>query len=246
MISLKSVVRPLLPQTVVNAWRERNEARIDARLSQLPLVAVFTEIYRQRLWGSANGSAYCSGQGSHDDAVVQPYVHALREFLSQFPTKPDVVDLGCGDFNVGARLRDVCARYVACDVVADLIEYNRSAFKHLDVSFAQLDITCDALPDGEVALVRQVLQHLSNEQIARAAHRLGQYSWIVVTEHVPALPNFVANLDKPIGPGLRLRLGSGVDLTRPPFSLRAREQRRLCSVPQSSGILQTTAYQTRP
>jgi SAM-dependent methyltransferase len=244
-MTLKNVVRPLLPRAVVDAWRARAAARIDARFAHLPPITVFSEIYRQRLWGTSDESPYCSGRGSHNEAVLQPYLHSVREFLSQFPVKPDVVDLGCGDFNVGAQLRDRCARLVACDVVAELIAYNHTAFKHLDVSFMQLDITSDALPAGDVALVRQVLQHLSNDQIARVARKLGQYSWVVVTEHLPRVSNFTANLDKPAGPGVRLRLRSGVDLTRPPFNLSALAQLALCSVSDSSGVLHTTAYQLR-
>jgi SAM-dependent methyltransferase len=246
VISLKSVIKPLLPQVVIDAWRAQAAARIDAQFAHSPPVAVFSEIYRQRLWGTSNASAYCSGQGSHNEAVVQPYLHALRAFLSQFPTKPNVVDLGCGDFNVGAQLRDAGARYIACDVVPDLVEHNRTVFKHLDVSFVQTDITSDSLPYGDVALIRQVLQHLSNEQIKEVARKLRQYPWIVVTEHLPTIRNFTANLDKPVGPGTRLRLRSGVVLTAPPFDLGTCSHRLLCSVPDSSGVLQTTAYHLRP
>ncbi len=245
VMRLKSLVRPLLPRAAVNAWRSRAAARIDAQFAQLPPAAVFSEIYKKRLWGAVNTSAYCSGHGSHDEAVLGPYLQAVRSFLSEFPCKPNVVDLGCGDFNVGARLRDACARYLACDVVNDLIAYNRKLFTSLDTSFMQLDITTDPLPEGEIAFIRQVLQHLNNAQIARVAAKLSQYAWVVVTEHLPTKTDFVANLDKPIGPGVRLRLHSGVVLTRAPFDLRVIDQKPLCSVPESSGVLQTTAYQLR-
>jgi hypothetical protein len=243
--SIKTLVRPLLPQTVVDLWRARAAARIDARFSQLPPADIFGEIYRRRLWGGTSVADYCSGEGSHNEAILRPYVQAVRAFLEGFDLKPDVADLGCGDFNVGSRVRDACARFVACDVVAGLIDRNSGRFAGLDVSFSQLDITASALPEADVAFLRQVLQHLNNQQIASVVRKLGQYSWVVVTEHVPRNRNFPANLDKSTGPGVRLRFGSGVVLTRAPFDLRPLEQRLLCSIPETSGLVQTIAYRLR-
>lgn len=86
--------------------------------------------------------------------------------------KPDVVDLGCGDFKVGSQLRPWCGRYTACDVVPDLIAFNRTAFTQLDVDFRVLDMVEDPLPAGDVVFVRQVLQHLSNAAISKAIAKI--------------------------------------------------------------------------
>jgi hypothetical protein len=39
-------------------------------------------------------------------------------------SKLSAFDLECGDFMVGSQLRELCDRFVACDVVASLIERN--------------------------------------------------------------------------------------------------------------------------
>ena len=203
-------------------------------------------MYREKLWGSRASGDYCSGAGSHLDAIVRPYVANVRAFLGEFPELAVAVDLGCGDFNVGSQLVGSFREFTAVDVVPELIERNGRNFAHLGVVFRCLDIVNDDLPAGEVAFLRQVLQHLSNAQVARVVQKLYQYRWLVVTEHLPSAVGFRANRDKPIGPGVRQRFGSGLVLTAPPFNLRVVEQRVLCTVPCDVGTIQTSAYRLAP
>jgi len=219
-------------------------ARTESRFVNMRPADVFSEIYRRKMWGSADNSEYCSGQGSHHSSIVEPYIQSVRAFLSTLSGRPNVVDLGCGDFNVGSRLRDCCAHFIAIDIVPDLIDRNARVFRHLDVSFRCLDIIAEELPAGDVAFLRQVAQHLSNAQIAQIVPKLSQYQWVVVSEHLPSANDFTANRDKPVGSGVRVSNGSGVVLTEPPFGLAAAEARPLCSVrlEELSGVVQTIAY----
>jgi hypothetical protein len=201
---------------------------------------VFERIYRRSAWGEAND--FFSGHGSHDPRIVEPYVEAVRTFLAHLPERANVVDLGCGDFNVGRRLRDLCATYTACDVVAPLIARNREAFAAMDVRFMQLDIVANPLPPGDVAFVRQVLQHLDNGRIAAVAAKLPQYRWLIVTEHLPLEAHFPPNCDKPLDAGIRIQAGSGVVLTAPPFGLQALEERVLCAPEGYGGRIVTMLY----
>jgi hypothetical protein len=206
---------------------------------------IFTQIYTQRLWGCVPGDSqpFFSGLGSWDPQVVAPYVAAVRSALAAMPHKPHMVDLGCGDFQVGAQIRDACASYIACDIVEPLIEHNRKRYAHTGTDFRVLDLTRDALPAGDVACVRQVLQHLSNSEIAGSLAKLAAtYRYLIVTEHLP-LGSFVPNLDKPTGSGIRLFDGSGIDLTLPPFNLRVTALRRLCEAPQMGGVIRTFLYE---
>ena len=235
------MLRRLIPRALVDYRRRAVTDRIDAQYANHSPEEIFGDIYRKNLWGGG-ATDYNSGTGSHQETVVAPYVNALRTFLTDLPDKPDVVDLGCGDFNVGSRLRDACAGYVACDVVAELIERNARRFASLNVTFRQLDIVADELPAGDIVFLRQVLQHLSNDQIARITPKLYRYRWLVLTEHLPARATFVPNHDKAAGPGVRLRFGSGVVLTAAPFNLQTVERRELCSVMDGSDVVETLAY----
>jgi hypothetical protein len=114
----------------------------------------------------------------------------------------------------------------------------------LDVEFRALDLIEDELPPAEVAFVRQVLQHPSNDQIRKFIARASlTYKFLVVTEHPPSEANFKHNADKLAGPGTRMGHASGVVLTSPPFNLRPQTERQLCRINSvDTGVLVTTLY----
>jgi len=45
-----------------------------------------------------------------------------------------------------------------------------------------------SLPAADLYLVRQVLQHLSNEEIAKVIANLGNARRVLISEHLPAHP----------------------------------------------------------
>lgn len=245
--SFKKLLKLLIPNFLLVARRNLLNAKECKRLESLTPKEAFTKIYTEGLWGKSNDSGFYSGTGSHTSEIVSAYVNAVEKFLTSFEKKPDVVDLGCGDFAVGLQIRDLCANYVACDVVEQLILYNKEKFKELSVDFRVLDITTDELPTGNVVFIRQVLQHLSNKKISAVLHKLQKYRYIILTEHLPANANFDANLDIPIGAGIRLSLGkegSGVVLTRKPFNFKPTREIILCEVSEEGGVIRTILYES--
>jgi hypothetical protein len=206
----------------------------------------FTEIYKKSEWGKSESSdqLFYSGPGSHNLEVVSSYVTAVVGYLNSFDIKLNAVDLGCGDFAVGSKIRKYFNNYIACDIVEPLIEFNKEKYKDLCVDFFVLDIIKGELPSGDIVLLRQVLQHLSNEQIAQITLKLkSKYKYAIITEHIPLNQNFKPNKDKPQGHDVRLDLGSGVILTKPPFNFKVLSHKILCEVKEGYGIIQTIAYQ---
>lgn len=215
------------------------------------LAAVFSEIYSNHVWGAPADPAdrYFSGSGAHAESIVRVYVPAVRSFLRLFRMfegrRPDLVDLGCGDFFIGSRLRSACGRYIACDVVDGLIAFNAEKFADLDVEFRQLDFTRNRPPDGDVVHIRQVLQHLSNADIARFLAGIPEsFRYMILTEHLPA-GHFTANLDKPSGHNIRLSHNSGVVLTFAPFDFSPVDELVLCETPELSGVIRTSLYRLK-
>jgi hypothetical protein len=243
---IRQTINSILPRQLQRAlWRILAGVGF-SRYGNRSATQAFSEIYETGAWGKSEDPSerFFSGSGSHDNAIVSAYVRAIEEFLSTFEAKPNVVDLGCGDFYVGSKIRNLCGNYIACDVVAELIDFNRQRFDGLDVDFRVLDITGDSLPDGDIAFVRQVLQHLSNDQIASALTKIARrYKYLILTEHLPDSIDFEHNLDKPTGPDIRINVGSGVVLTSEPFNLRPKSDRKMCQVSDRVGIIVTTAYE---
>ncbi|WP_139017385.1 class I SAM-dependent methyltransferase [Bradyrhizobium sp. STM 3809] len=200
---------------------------------------IFSEIYRRKVWGGRLSTGPYSGSGSRDPSIVNPYVEAVRKFLSGL-SSPSIVDMGCGDFYVGSQLVACAGRYVGCDVVDFVIAQNKR--KHPNIEFVVCDAVTDDLPPGDVVLVRQVLQHLNNRQVAQIVPKLCNYSYAIITEHIPGFSGFIPNLDKAAGPDHRVNFGSGLVLTEPPFNLKADNVRILCEVNEFGGIIQTTLY----
>lgn len=247
---MKQFIKQLVPRPIIGWYWRVFGPRAEARFAQKTPKEAFTTIYERNLWGepTAGAGKFNSGTGSRASHIVDPYISALTKFLGGLGKNPDVVDLGCGDFFVGTKIRDLCARYIACDVVESLIDYNKRRFAKLAVDFRCVDITVDALPSGEIVLVRQVLQHLSNAHIAQFLAKLGSagFGHLILTEHLPSNPNFVPNLDKPVGPSIRLgRRGgpSGVVITAPPFNFPVKGQSVLCECLDEGSIIRTTVYE---
>ena len=198
----------------------------------------FTQIYKTKIWGEG------SGQGSTDEIIVNTYINDISVFLKSLNKKPKIVDLGCGDFNIGSKIIEYSSEYVACDIVEFIIEENKKKYFDANVEFQVLDISKDDLPLGDVAIIRQVLQHLSNDDISRFTQSIPRgFSYLLLTEHLPSERGFLANKDKASGSDIRLGSGSGVVLTQLPFNLKTKSETILLSVPQFGGSIVTTLYE---
>jgi Methyltransferase domain len=244
----KTLAKAILPEPLAKKIRDWRIARFKERSKSMTTQEVFTRIYNESIWGTSRDgdTPFYSGSGSHDSRITDIYVEKVCAFLSQFPEKPNVVDLGCGDFSIGSRIRPFCANYTACDIVEPLIAFNAKHFAALNVDFRVVNLATDPLPEGDIVFIRQVLQHLSNAEIAAALPRIAQrYRYMVLTEHLPAVDDFIPNIDKKAGADIRLDQGSGLVLTQPPFSLNPLETLRLCEVPEFNGRVQTTVYTLR-
>ena len=230
-------------QRLSQAIGRRKALKLDAAFSTLDRRVVFNKIYSQNVWGKKSGHRFFSGPGSHDVNLVVPYVQSIKTFLRALNEKPSVVDLGCGDFNVGQHLRPGFENYIACDVVPDLIAHNAKQFEALSVDFRCLDMIEDALPKADVVMLREVFQHLSNQAIISIIDKISlTYRYLILTEDIPPDDHFVANLDKPIGPSTRAQFGSGVVLDAGPFHMKFLSKEIICEIPRENSRLRTTLY----
>ena len=207
-----------------------------------PTKDAMAQIYEDNLWGKSESGFY-SGIGSHHPELVNPYIQAVRSFLTSFDSPPVVCDLGCGDFNVGKELVHYTKKYIAADIVPELIERNRDSFTEENLEFLFLDIASDELPSGDCVILRQVLQHLSNREVQRVVNKLTDYKYVILTEHLPE-GDFTPNKEIISGQGIRLKKQSGLDLLASPFNLEVKKDMQLLSQPakDSNGLIVTTLY----
>lgn len=209
-----------------------------------PTKEAMEQVYAMKLWGDHNSDFY-SGEGSHHPDIINPYVDALKGFLTAFESPLVVCDLGCGDFNIGKALVKNTKQYIAIDIVADLITYNKEKYKADNLEFQCLDIANDVLPSGDCAILRQVLQHLSNSEVQKILKKLSDFKYVIITEHLPE-GEFSPNKDIISGQGTRLKKQSGLDVLVSPFNFKVVEEKQAVSIKlkDGKGIIVTTIYQT--
>jgi SAM-dependent methyltransferase len=217
-MELKSGLAGILPSSLRRLLRRRQTELIRRLNRGRDAAEIFAEIYQRNRWGGEQGSFH-SGSGSTSEHARQ-YSRVINAFVGNHDVR-HVIDLGCGDFRVGALLLEAGVHYTGIDIVESLIRNNTKLYGGERVRFECLDIINSELPDGDLCLIRQVFQHLSNEQILKVLRNTEKYQYVIVTEHYPA-PHALRekNRDKPCGEDVRIYDGSGVFLDTPPFNRR--------------------------
>lgn len=204
--------------------------RMHRTYSSLTIKETFQKVYESKAWGGQSRAFY-SGTGSAGSAADR-YCQAVAEFIREHDIQ-SVVDLGCGDFQIGRKIAAATGiRYAGVDVVPELIDYHRKTVNDPNVRFSCLDICSDPLPQGDLCLVRQVLQHLSNDEIGSVLANIRPFPAALISEDVPMHPK-IFNRDKPHGPDVRSYFGSGVYPDQPPFSVAAEELWNISLSPDS-------------
>ena len=239
------MIKRFIPLQILLIRREYLNRKWENYFKGKKIATIFEEIYRNRLWDDEKKLEFSSGRGSHEEYVVDKYVENIKKYFGKGP-RLNAVDLGCGDFYVGKKIRPLFNNYIACDIVGKIIEYNKIKFKDDNVDFRRLDLSEDEIPQGEVLLVRQVLQHLDNHTILKFVENLKRtsFKYLVLTEHIPK-GEFIPNVDKTTGFGIRLghkEEKSGVVLTKSPFNFRPKNEEILCEALQMDGLVRTILY----
>jgi SAM-dependent methyltransferase len=174
------------------------------------------------------GIVRASGIGSLPEATAD-YEAYVAAYLEAHPEIEVLVDIGCGDFQVGERIlkrlpRPV--RYIGCDIASNVIAYDNQRFAGPFIEFHQLDITAHEPPAGDIVTVREVLQHLSNDAVLKALQNLrSRFKRAIITEAVFLEPS-APNMDMVSGRWTRDRMRSGVYVDLPPFNLKVIDECR--------------------
>lgn len=147
--------------------------------------AAFSDVYARSVWteGSGPGSTLAFNQDAY-----MPFVSGLVRTL---PINR-IVDLGCGDWQFSRHLiLPLCAsihglRYDGFDCVRKLVDVNNATFATEQVKFHHIDLTkpgaIDRIPDADIVLVKDVLQHLPDEDVARITSELSaRFNVVIIT-----------------------------------------------------------------
>ncbi|CAE7612592.1 AGX1 [Symbiodinium sp. CCMP2592] len=137
-----------------------NDAVRGLSYSGLSLEDTFTQIYATGAWGKG------SGAGSLPVHCLK-WIEFLRKFIKEHQVKK-VVDLGCGDWQFSPYIyHDLGVDYVGYDVVLPVIAENRARWTCQGFNFEHLEFSSnvDEIQDGELYILKDVLQHWSSQRI---------------------------------------------------------------------------------
>jgi hypothetical protein len=150
---------------------EKSEARKQA----------FTSIYDEQYWGADN----LSGAGSSLPATAD-----VREIV--FKVVRDcrirsIVDVACGDFVWMPLVLDQLensVNYTGCDIVENLLVQHREKYPQYD--FQSLDFVDGTIPEGELIICREALQHLPVKDIQAALRNFSDSGakYLLATTHL--------------------------------------------------------------
>jgi predicted O-methyltransferase YrrM/SAM-dependent methyltransferase len=172
----------------------------------------FTKIYQSGLWGKDAYGQGTSGPGSTVDAAW-PYIALVQNFLKQATDVRSIVDIGCGDFVVGGAIQWGDSKYTGIDCCKFLIQNNQRQFGSDRIQFMQLDAVEEDLPDGDLALCKDMLMHLPNASIETILTKLSKFKYVILVNDVTSIQCNTPNQDIQVG-GFRT-----LDLTCAPFFL---------------------------
>ncbi|CAN5186143.1 hypothetical protein BH09DEP1_BH09DEP1_8400 [soil metagenome] len=181
--------------------------------SQQSLHEIFSQIYKQKLWGqNASGQGW-SGSGSALDTTVE--YRTLLELILKIYDIKSVVDLGCGDWEFSRVVKWGSIDYKGFDVVAHVIERNNQRYAKNGISFAVLDATQQELPSADLLICKDVLQHLPNHDVAQIVKQFSKYKYCIITNDVYEHSLSSDNYDITRGDY------RPVDITKAPFNVNA-------------------------
>jgi len=242
----KYIVKKLTPSPVRKLMRYLRDKNTQREFTGLTLSEKFNKIYSENYWANYRKDKsldFDSGFTSYVDYILEEYVLALQCFLEKNLDIKTIVNLGCGDFNVGSNIAPLFDSYIGVDIVESLVIRNQKKFSSKSISFLHRDMTTDKLPSADLICARQVLQHLSNQDIQSFLDNIkGNYKYLIITETMHRSWRFMPNRDIPSGPGTRFHKKSGVVLDAPPFNLKYEKKMLLCEPSFKKEFVPTTLY----
>jgi len=183
---------------------------------------VFTNMYNNNVWGGDDG--FFSGGGSTLEEGG-PFIEYVQNVLDTYDIK-SVVDVGCGDWVLANEIDWGNRIYLGVDVVPELIERNKQLYSSENIRFLHVDAAIEHLPKGDLLICKDVLQHLSFNDINHILEEMKKFKYVI----------FVNDIDMNMSTNQNVATGGyrPLDLSKKPFFLK--RQKHIVTY-QSGGFL---------
>jgi len=156
------LLRPLL----LPLYNKRLGCKITDRLGLRK--RAFARAYRNGAWTGTSESLSGLGSGLGATEALRA---ALPDALRQLNVRV-LLDVPCGDWHWISHVVLPIDRYIGGDIVASVVDRNRTRFADGRHEFRVLDLWNDPLPTADLLLCRDALVHFSNADIWRALNNI--------------------------------------------------------------------------
>ena len=131
---------------------------------------VFDRLYRNGGWGGMG-----SGPGSKVE-VNKEYLYILNKILRYTPSIKTVLDIGCGDFQLMQHADLEGKEYLGIDVSDFIVETNTKKHGKPNVQFKVLNPVTEQIPQADLIICKDVLQHLPNKDVESVLMKIWRMS----------------------------------------------------------------------
>lgn len=142
--------------------------------------SIFENIYLNREWGS---NRTLSGEGTLPEAAEE-YVRYLSEFLKSNKDINSILDVGHGDWKMWPRGYFDKYNYTGVDTAHQIVEECKREFSGDNIKFIEGDFLEIELPKSDVLLIKDVLIHLSDEDILRSLKKIRDFKYSLITTDI--------------------------------------------------------------
>ncbi|MBW2978264.1 class I SAM-dependent methyltransferase [Candidatus Woesearchaeota archaeon] len=183
------------------------EGRLPLRYKYLlGIKKTFGDIYNENQWGSG------SGVGSLPENT-KSYRIFLEDFMKKRKIK-SVLDIGCGDWQFSKFIKWDDINYTGFDIVRSVIKSNKRKYSKKNIQFYECDILkCKKIPDADLVILKDVLQHWPNKTITSFLPKLKKFKYVLL---INDYSNYKTNKNIKIGEWRSLHLN------KKPFNLKAK------------------------
>tara|TARA_R100001460_G_scaffold25005_5_gene50295 strand:- start:1891 stop:2511 length:621 start_codon:yes stop_codon:yes gene_type:complete len=142
----------------------------------------FSNIYKKGLWGKNSEGKGISGTGSKFTPDNVFYVNCIKDIIKEHNIK-SVCDIGCGDWEISKHIdwKQLGVNYVGIDIVKDVVEENNNKYSSDNVKFLHDNIVTGSCKDYDLVLIKDVLQHLCDDDVKIVMDKLLIHNKFVFT-----------------------------------------------------------------
>jgi hypothetical protein len=171
----------------------------------------FTWFYNEGKWGRNGKGESVSGKGS-EYKYAKPFVNYVKSLIHKHRVT-SIVDLGCGDWELMRRIDLEDIQYLGLECVRELVTRNNRKYSKKNIQFKFGDILSMKYPKADLLICKDVMIHLSNQQIKKIISQFSNFKYVLVVNSVYTSTGTSQNNDIQMG---QFR---PVDISKPPFNV---------------------------